>query len=655
MRFLLLALLLVSAPLLAERSIKQQIDNINTDPKQHLEQLSVLEKKTPFQDFYLAYTYYRLGNVENALSHAEFAIKASEHPELLSRAFLLKALTYGIHKRDTKTALTLLEKAHQALPPLTSKELFSLQVEIFESFAQAYNQLGQPEKALSYAQQSLELALTHESAESELDARIILGRLELQNNHLAQALMHLQRAAMLAVELKNDPSLASIYTRLGMFYQKINQFEAASEQFQQAAELYEKLNLPSNQSLALVKLGDSSLSAKRPEAAEQYYKQALALASKQKNSTDIANVYVSQSELAIERGDLDQAKALLEKAHQLFSQTGSQASLREVNLFLASLYLKQNNLLFAEQILEELSPIIPKSPKFMKVRFYHLKSTLAHKKNEWKIAYEYQQLANEQQEEDNALQKQFQADSLEQSLYLQKALAQSETLYSQQKLFAWLMSGFSAVLLVGMLLMVTLKKNNANKRKPKSEFSNWRQFIELVLQASPHQPAACAIVITPADLDAQLLKNGPVYYEELPSKLASISQHAIFHCWHQNELWLYCHTPEIAARLTQQISQLGADYHSAILQLQQFNGPAQPLPPPEDIRQLVWECWALASKQGLQGPYHAKLMCPQPINLSWHRDSLQQDLFNAISLGQIELLVNQHSLGEQLQKQLRQF
>ncbi|WP_337879781.1 tetratricopeptide repeat protein [Rheinheimera sp.] len=653
MRFLIICLLAFSAWVQADSARQQQMDLINQQPQQQLQKLLDSPQDSAEQHFYLAYAYYRLGNADNTQSHSQTALDKTNNAELRSRLYLLQALNFGVHKRDTNKALALLEQAEQTLPATKNPDLLRLHMDILESFAQAYNQKGLQDKALSYARQSLALAVEHQAPTRELDARVMLGRLELQNNQLAAALNEFERALVLARAQKNDKALAAIYVRLGMLYQKIGQHKAAITQFSQAAELYQQLELTSNLINTLTNLGDSLLSDQQQEAAELHYQQALDLALQAQDPHVIGAVYVSQSELAIERGQLTQAKELLEKAYQLFSQNNSLSSLKEVSLFLVSLYIKQQDWAAAAQLLTEVGENISVAPKFLQKRYHELNAQLAEQQQNWQQAYLSERLANEQEQNDLKIQQQLQANSLQQSLELHRAVEYAESqLASQKKYSLWaLILGVILSLSTALLWLKGRKPDGSQTQRPQS---GWRQFQELVAQSAPGHTEASVLVITPADLSQHLLEQGPDFYQQLPQLYAPLSRLALFYCWHEQELWLYSHQLDLTERLATQATQLGLPCHTALLLLRQFTASAQALPDLADIRNLIWQCWALAKHQQLTGPYHASLFCPSPISLSWHKDSLKQDLFNAISLGQLELVINQESVGARLQHQLRQ-
>ncbi|MFC4656028.1 tetratricopeptide repeat protein [Rheinheimera marina] len=652
MRFLIICLLGFSAWVQADSMRQQQMDLINQQPQEQLQKLLDSPQDMPEHHFYLAYAYYRIGNADNTQSHSQTALDKTSDPELRSRLYLLQALNFGVHKRDTNKALALLEQAEQSLPESQDPDVLRLKMDILESFAQAYNQKGLQDKALEYARQSLALALKHQAPQRELDARVMLGRLELQNNQLATALNEFELALVLARTQKNDKALAAIYVRLGMLYQKINQHKAAIAQFSQAVELYKQLQFTSNLINTLTNLGDSLLSDHQQEAAEQQYQQALELAQQAQDPFVIGTVYVSQSELATERGDLVQAKELLEKAYQLFSQNNSLSSLKEVSLFLVSLYIKQQDLAAAAQLLTEVGEGISAAPKFLQKRYYELSAQLAEQQQNWQQAYQFERLANEQEQVEFKAQQQLQANSLQQSLDLHRAVDLAESQLASQKQYSLWAMLLSLILALATTLLWLKRRFSAPQTVPQQ--SGWRQFQELVAQSAPGQMEACVLVITPADLSQQLLRQGPDLYQQLPAHYAPLSQLALFYCWHEQELWLYSHQLDLAERLAHQAAQLGLPCHTALVQLKQFAGSAQALPDLADIRYLIWQCWALAQQQTLTAPYHATLFCPSPISLSWHKDSLKQDLFNAISLGQLELVINQESIGARLQYQLRQ-
>ncbi|MBU1310327.1 MAG: tetratricopeptide repeat protein, partial [Gammaproteobacteria bacterium] len=178
----------------------------------------------------------RLRNKEAALDAVNRALQSSRQPFLQAQAYLLKAQVYGILYRDTAIAITQLELAERLVQQAEDNDSLTLYSEVLQSFAQAYNQLGDVTRAIPYAEKSLALAVRQQQAEAELSARIILGRLTLQNNAYGQAHQHLQHALALATRLNNTDALASIHFRLGMAYRKINDHVQALQHLQHAKQ-----------------------------------------------------------------------------------------------------------------------------------------------------------------------------------------------------------------------------------------------------------------------------------------------------------------------------------------------------------------------------------------------------------------------------------
>ena len=71
-------------------------------------------------------------------------------------------------------------------------------------------------------------------------------------------------------------------------------------------------------------------------------------------------------------------------------------------------------------------------------------------------------------------------------------------------------------------------------------------------------------------------------------------------------------------------------------------------------KELFWYSLFLAQQQGMQGPLEFSYKCQQSRPCSWQADNLRQDLFNAISLGLLEVQANGVSLSAKLQRQLAQ-
>ena len=258
---ILLFILLLSSVTAQAQSLQQRLTQANSEPEQVSNQLLSLPATTLSTEDYLvlAEAQLRLRNKEVAMDAAGKALDSAAQPYVKAYAYLLKAQIYGILYRDTAIAITQLEQAEHLLQHSEDRLSLELYSDVLQSFAQAYNQLGNIPQAIPYAERSLQLATAQQDAAAELKARITLGRLTLQNNAYGQAYQHLNQALTLASELQDEEALASIHLRLGMAYRKMADYPQALQHLQQAKSLYQQLKRLSSYTYALIYIGETYL------------------------------------------------------------------------------------------------------------------------------------------------------------------------------------------------------------------------------------------------------------------------------------------------------------------------------------------------------------------------------------------------------------
>ena len=197
----LIVMLCLSAAVAAD-PLAKEIQQIRHDPAKFASELSEVEvsQRDAVHWFKLSHAYLRLRNKDAALNSVNMALQLGLTDDVTIQALELKALIYGMLFRNSQQALTALQQAETKLASMQSANKARLQTSVFESFAQAYNQLGNITEAIRYAELSITIATENQLALPELQARLTAGRLALQQNNFVLTQMHLSRALELAIE-----------------------------------------------------------------------------------------------------------------------------------------------------------------------------------------------------------------------------------------------------------------------------------------------------------------------------------------------------------------------------------------------------------------------------------------------------------------------
>jgi tetratricopeptide (TPR) repeat protein len=664
---LYIALLSLALPSAAQASERLQL-RLN-EASSNAEQVSNKLLSQPAASFssedwlVLGLTQLRLRNKEAAMDATERVLQSSAPAYLQAQAYLLKAQIYGILYRDTAIAITQLERAELILQDET--EPFSLQLysDVLQNFAQAYNQLGHVQKAIPYAERSLTLALTGQQPEAELKARIILGRLALQNNAYNQAYQNLNLALQLATALQDNEALASIHFRLGMAYRKIEDHKNALSHLLQAKQRYQQLQQHSSYTYTLLFIGETYLEdINTAEQASQYLNEALTLARQQDDLLRVGMVMQGLGRLAVLQNEDEQALQYFNDALQLFRQQNLQTYLHESSLALAELLFQRQQYAEANALLAELLPHISQLAAYLQYRYNELASKLAAQQGNWQLAYTSMQQASTQRFEQFTEQNKLQLDLINNGLSQVAAASQHQTelaqlqqqLQQQQRYNHFLMLAALLLVLAAIPALVWRKW-----RKPVSQSTvrlasaDWHNFC----QRTQHQSAKTTLhllAFAPAAVTELKLHFGEQRLQQavhtFMQQLDCVQLTAS--CVNDDVLWLALHTNGDTAKALQQ--QLAAQLQALLperfanqafislrLALPQLSDTPWQLAELNALPEAFWLSWALAATSPPQQQLWLLALHGKSARAcEWHSNMVRQDLLNAIRLGSIELSCN---------------
>ena len=601
------------------------------DPKAAVASLSqhIEQSSDPEDWLLLSHGYLRLLNKDGAMSTVNKALELGLKPELEVAALRHKAMVYGLLFRDTPSAIDTLQLAEKHVQYLDHPSKPQLQTSIFESFAQAYNQLGKIPKAVDYANAAINIAVEHQLADDELQARLIAGRLSLQQNNFALAQQHLSEALHLAEELEKTASLGSIHLRLGMAYHKLEQSPLALSHFQQAEQLLQMperrnqlITVLLNKAQTLQQAGDIAKAAVELQQAMKFSKEI-------NDPTMIAQAYFGQAQLALANKEWQQAEALLAKTQELYTQTRSLTMSTETALAQVDLALTQNQTDKAIAYFPKVNDF-KSLPLFLQEEFL-LKSAKVHAlQQQWQQAYQQASLAYDVRFQlDSEQQKQF-MDSLQVSLN-QKKLEKDLKSTSNNRQF-WQI----ATLLTSSLLLIL-------------GIWQWRRrtVVQTPVAHDWHGFSVKAQMALKAQQSLQLVvwQSDALQKNNVPALITMLADtNLIASCWHQKQLWLLWKNVDESTAFAKAQQQITA--------LHQLLGS-------------TWRCWQSdltllvgsnikpAALTGLEqlvthsfntNPLQANSLqfllvhCAQPVPCSWLGENLQADIHNALQLGLMRIM-----------------
>lgn len=590
-----------------------------------------------------------LRNKDAALASVNQALEKSTDPRLTYELMLEKASIHGRLFRDTREAIDTLKQAEQQLSQLTNAEVNEVRARLYETFAQAFNQLGDLDEAVRYARLSVDDALRYQLPTQEIRSRLILGRIVLQQNNYAEAQRQLSQALQLAKMTNQVGQVGSIELRLGLAYQKLGQCDDAISHFLQARDYYQNDQLSSQLVTIALSIAQCYLDRGDIAAATREVEQGRLLTEKQKSDPMLtAQVYYMQGMVAEANQQTQRAEELLLRSLQLHQQQGQITMSAEVTLAIVDLLLARQDVVKANTLMQALQNP-EKLPLYLQQKWYNQLAKLRAAQQDWQSAYAAQQQASELRFRWVQQQEKFKLDGLQDQLKQQPAhvTAPASTALS------W--SHWLNLLLSGALLLVVVTTTRLWRQRRKlhaptrhSTVQSWSSFCQQLVQNNNNAPQSLvAIQLEQVSQRKQLFGEKRVQQiwqellRELPTPLAA------HYTVHTDTLWLHLAVtdaaalvellhqclPRIALRLP---TPTGFHVFSAdVQQLLGFNWSVQAL---QGVRELVWYSWShLAVPKRIQ---HVRASSTQASPVSWLTDNVRQDIENAVQLGllQFELL-----------------
>lgn len=640
--------LFCSTTVFATEHFSTQQKAMLAQPRAQLELLNQIPpaQRSAEQWLLLGIGYDSLNNKEQALLAVEQALAAQLPPVLHVIALEQQAMIYGRLYRNANQALQILqqaEQAAQALRPNDPDAAIARLSSIYESFAQGYNQQGNLTQAEHYVTLAIELALQNQLTAAELPARVIAGRLSLQQNNYLKARQHFSRALELSQQLNRPDTRGSIHLRLGMAYQKIGDQQLAITHLQQAEQLNQQEQRLPNLLLTHITLSNSYLDTGAILQAQQQISAAERLLDKVRDPLLAAQLKQVSAQLTAAQQDYAGADQLFAQAHQLFQQLGNEQFVVETALQRAdnAKHLRKDASVYLAAISapEQL-------PLYLQLQYWQTLARVMAAEQNWSQAYQAQQQLSAIQQEVHSTQQRQQADLLHEQ-FTQAQLQQSASASYQHQL--WLIAG-SATLSVLLLQLTTYwwyrrRQTQGNTKLSPTGVKSWQSFVRQLKRQQSSTPGLSVLAIQLVGSSEYKLQLGEqLLRQQLRALLNELEGPGLLdYTVHTDVIWLAV-DPQLFSqqRLWQTLYKHCAAlpgqpsiraWIGCLTELlgQRWNADAM-----QGLRELVWLSWQQASQLShvmVQAHALAGNHC------EWSHALIRQDLINAIALGQIRLIM----------------
>lgn len=635
------------------RDFQTELKRLQQDPQAAVNRLSALPQNSlnAEQWLLLSHGYDSINNKEIALKAVNQALAGGLSAELQIEALEHKALIYGISYRDSAAALATLDEAERLLTQLDSKRKPELQTRIYESFAQGYNQRGDIDKAIRYAELSIAIAVEYQLGQAELESRLIAGRLMLQQNNYASAQQQLSRALVLAQQLKQEKALASVHLRLGMAYHKLSQSQAAIEHLQQAEQwgrhTQNDVMLLTAQLIAF----DVWLENKQTDEAKKKLQQAEETMQRLQDPQQQARLYYAQAQLAQLQQQFEQAEQLMRKSAQLFQQFSNTGMQLEAELAITELALEQQQISKALATLPQVAK--PESlPVYLQLKLSQTQARVQAAAGQWQQAYQATLRTSAAQAKLNAASQTPQLDELRQQLQQQQLQEELTALKHSSARQQWLL-GLTLSLLVlswlGFALVSKLHRRQQHQlpaSPSQTSVKSWLSFSRQLRRDQQRHPALMLVAVQIQQVsEYKLLTGETLLRRRLRQVLEQLAGPALLdYTVHTDVIWLS--VAGIDPLWQQQLARVLADVSQQLPAqpaIRVWRGQPGALLGPDwqeadltGLRELVWYCWQQQQATGqqiLQFSVSSTVQAP----CSWQTDNIRQDINNALTLGLLQL------------------
>lgn len=625
-----------------------ELEKVKKDANAAVNRISALPASQQSAEHWLllGYGYMQLLNKEGAMSAVNKALESGLEPGRNIEALHLKALVFGILFRDSQSALEQLKLAEAALEHYNGDDKPQLQTSVYESFAQGYNQRGDIKTAMKYAELSVEIAIEYKLQVQELESRLILGRLALQQNNFQLAQQHLSRALELAQSEGDQASIGSIHLRLGMAYDKLQLHALAAEHLVQAEQFLQMPERRNQLITALLTQIEHWLTVNDLVKATETIAKAEKLLLELKDPYLTAQLLSVEAQLSVAEKKPEIAEQQLLKAAQLFQQLDNRSMLNETKVALADVALMQQQVAKASTYLPQ-GIKIEQQPIFLQLKYWELLSQIHAENGEWQAAYQAATFARKAQFEQQSDTNKQQLAFLRRDLQDQKKLQQAEQQNDHLKMGISVM--LAALLLSWLGFGGFLLQSQRKQAAPLQGLYRLKSWTEFTKQLRRDQQKLSSVHLFAVQIqqisEIKLAAGEQQIRQALHRVLAHLQGSQLLDSTiHTDVLWLSVRTPDDGwlLRLQQALQMMQQELPEQTA-IRIWQGDLQSLLNQDwqasdlnGLRELVWYSWQQQQAQP-EEILHFVANAAQRAPCSWQADNLRQDIKNALALGLLKI------------------
>lgn len=290
------------------------------------------------------------GMYKEALSLLAWGASSAKPGDLAIRTISIEATAYARLQKFNEAAEKLKEGEH-----LCATSAVPVCGEVIRAWGILFWERGEFEQAKRFFEQALAFARSHSDRFLEATALLNLGAVSLQEEHFDQAIDWSESAYALSTALQSGISALNASGNLGWAYYRIGESERALEFFLKARSQARQLGSITGEVSWLTTAGYVYLDAKNLELAEQTYLEALDLARPTDNKEDIINALMSLAVVNEEKGKPDQANSYADQAIALVPAEGNRQDLLYPLLVKGHVAARQHDVAGAEQIFRQVA------------------------------------------------------------------------------------------------------------------------------------------------------------------------------------------------------------------------------------------------------------------------------------------------------------
>lgn len=313
------------------------------------------------------------------------------------------------------------------------------------------------------------------------------------NNQVSSLEFHL-KSLKIAEQLHDTLGLANCYNNLGYLYQRINEYDKSVAYFEKTLLLDQLSGNKGNIALSHANLGFVLMKQNQKEQARQNYNASINLLSSIEDPYFLADMYLAASEFYFYTNQLDSAKLFIDKAQTICTSNDFPQIQASVYGELGDYFMNQK--MYSQSVYwfnKSLDLSISKGITEFLPEIYLSKSAAYAHLNQYKKAYDALCLANstkdslkysnvavmiKEYEKEQEAKRELQRQQLEQQLINQKAENSTMKMKLQFQIALSTVILFGIVLMVTIVFIFTVRKNNKVLRAKNSLIRTQKDLLE---------------------------------------------------------------------------------------------------------------------------------------------------------------------------------